>query len=172
MVYYNHFYDYQSGSSVQWVECSPVVWETSVQSQVASYCNILTSYPAGQSDEKCTCVNHRCIRSKISGDQGITLTVDELNWEQMWRSQEVGGRQIIILTRRQEVQISWRKDVGIRTMSQQRLGPRPPVEQPRRTGKKCCYGQKSRGHYVAVVFSLQLTSHTIIPFVTLSNPFE
>ena len=23
--------------------------------------------------------------------------------------------------------------------------PRPPVEQPRRTGKKCCYGQKSGG---------------------------
>ena len=31
-------------------------------------CNILTSDPAELSDEKCTCVNNRCIRSKISGD--------------------------------------------------------------------------------------------------------
>ena len=47
--------------------------------------------------------------------------------------------------------------------------PRSPVEQPRRTGKKCCYGQKSGGQYVAVLFSLQLTSYTVKPFVTLSN---
>ena len=33
-----------------------------------SMCNILTSDPAKLSDEKCTCVNNRCIRSKISGD--------------------------------------------------------------------------------------------------------
>ena len=32
----------------------------------------------------------------------------------------------------------------------------PPVEQPRRTGKKRCYGHKSRGQYVAVLFGLQL----------------
>ena len=91
-----------------------------------SHCNILTSDPAGLSDEKCTCVNNRCIRAKISGDQGITLNVDVLNWVQMWRSQEVGGRQIIIYPRRREVHISWREDAGMRTMSQQRLGPQPP----------------------------------------------
>ena len=34
--------------------------------------------------------------------------------------------------------------------------PRPPVELPRRTGKKRCYGLKSRGQYVAVLFGLQL----------------
>ena len=43
------------------------------------HCNILTSDPAGLSDEKCTSVNNRCIRSKISRGQGITLTVDRLN---------------------------------------------------------------------------------------------
>ena len=32
------------------------------------YCCILTSDPGGLSDEKCTCVNNRCIRSKILGD--------------------------------------------------------------------------------------------------------
>ena len=31
-------------------------------------CCILTSDPAGLSDEKCTCVNNRFIQSKISGD--------------------------------------------------------------------------------------------------------
>ena len=35
-------------------------------------CCILTSDPAKLSNEKCTCVNNRCIRSKISGDQGRT----------------------------------------------------------------------------------------------------
>ena len=47
--------------------------------------------------------------------------------------------------------------------------PRPPVEQPRRTGKKYYYSLKSGGQYVAVLFSLQLTSHTVKPFITLSN---
>ena len=46
--------------------------------------------------------------------------------------------------------------------------PERPVEQPRRTGKKRCYGHKSGGQYVAVLFSLQLTSHTVKPF----EPFE
>ena len=31
-------------------------------------CNILTSDPAELSNKKCTCVNNRCIRSRISGD--------------------------------------------------------------------------------------------------------
>ncbi len=36
----------------------------------------------------------------------------------------------------------------------ERLGSQ--VEQPRRTGKKRCYGHKSGGQYVAVLFGLQL----------------
>ena len=70
------------------------------------------------------------------------------------------------------VQMSWREDAGMRTMSQRGWAPRPPVEQPRRTGKKRFYGHKSGGQYVAVLFSLQLTSHTVKPLVTLSNPFK
>ena len=46
--------------------------------------------------------------------------------------------------------------------------PRPPVEQPRRTGKKRGYGHKSGGQYVAVLIGLQLPL-TVKP---LSNPFE
>ena len=70
-----------------------------------------------------------------------------------------------------EVQISWREDAGMRNMSQRGWAPRPPVEQPRRMGKKHCYGHKSRGQYVAVLFSLQLAL-TVKPLVKLLNPFK
>ena len=68
-----------------------------------------------------------------------------------------------------EPQMSWREDAGMRTMSQRGWAPRPPVEQPRRTGKKRCYGHRSGGQYVAVLFSLQLTSHTVKPLVTFQT---
>ena len=58
-----------------------------------------------------------------------------------------------------------RENAGMRNMSQRGCAPRPPVEQPRRTGKKRCYGHKSWGQYVAVLFGLQL-------HLTFSNPFE
>ena len=53
-------------------------------------------------------------------------------------------------------QMSWREDAGMRNMSQRGWTPRPPVEQPRRTGKKRCYVHKSGGQYVAVLFCLKL----------------
>ena len=51
---------------------------------------------------------------------------------------------------------SWREDAGLRNMSQRGCAPRPPIEQPWRTGKKGGYGQLSGGQYVAVLFRLQL----------------
>ena len=49
------------------------------------------------------------------------------------------------------------------------LGPSgPPVEQPSRMRKKCCYSQRNLGSICSSLFSLQLTSHTQ-PF---RNPFE
>ena len=53
-------------------------------------------------------------------------------------------------------QTSWRVDAGLRNMSQRGWAPRPPVEQPRRTGKKRCCGHRRGGQYVAVLFGLQL----------------
>ena len=38
-------------------------------------------------------------------------------------------------------QTSWWEDAGLRNMSQRGCAPRPPVEQPRRRGKKRGYGQ-------------------------------
>ena len=58
-----------------------------------------------------------------------------------------------------EVRPVGEEDTGVRNMSQRGWAPRPPGEQPRRTGKKRCYGHKSGGQYVAVLFGLQLTSH-------------
>ena len=53
------------------------------------------------------------------------------------------------------------------------LGPAgPPVEQPSRMRKKCCYSQRNFGSICCSLFSLQLTSHTQPfhnPFATLSN---
>ena len=51
-------------------------------------CNILTSDPAKLSNKKCTCVNNRCISSKISGDNlecrrvefGANVTLTGSRW--------------------------------------------------------------------------------------------
>ena len=37
-------------------------------------------------------------------------------------------------------QMSWKEDAGWRNMSQRGWVPRPPIKQPRRTGKKHGYG--------------------------------
>ena len=58
---------------------------------------------------------------------------------------------------------SWREDGGMRNMSQRGWDPRPPVEQPRRTGKKHCYGRKSGGSVCSnSVQSPNSLSHTTI----------
>ena len=64
---------------------------------------------------------------------------------------------------------SCREDAGMRNMSQRGWAPRPPVEQPRRTGKKHCYGHKSGGSICcSSVHSPTHLSHS----KTFSNPFE
>ena len=109
-------------------------------------------------NRKCTCVNNRCIRSR-----NIRI------WPWMsrgWIECEIvtlAGRRVGVKLlynpgdrkfKSVGDQVSWRKDAGMRTMSQRGWAPRPPVEQPKRTGKKRCYGHKSGGQYVAVLFSL------------------
>ena len=59
-------------------------------------CCILTSDPAKLSKEICTLVNNRCVRSKISGDQGTPWLSGGWIECELGRSQEVDGRQIII----------------------------------------------------------------------------
>ena len=59
---------------------------------------------------------------------------------------------------------------AVRTNSRQRAcGPQwPPVEQPSKMRKKCCYSQRNLGSICCSLFPLQLTSH----MQTFRNPFE
>ena len=57
-------------------------------------------------------------------------------------------------------QISWREDAGMRNMSQRGWAPRPPIEQPRRTGKKRCCGHKSGGNMLQFCSVSNSLSHT------------
>ena len=137
----------------------------------------MASDQAELSDEKFTWVNNRCIRLKISGDnldcRRVELSANCDATGSRWMSNNY-------ITRvRQEV-----SQLEIRVWSQllqfeeweprhsRGWAPRPPVEQLRRTWKKCCYSQKSGGQYVAVfVQSPTHLSHVTFrnPFVTLSN---
>ena len=67
-------------------------------------------------------------------------------------------------------QTSWKSDAVEKTSTQRGWAPRPPVKQLMRTGKKRCYGHKSGGQYVAVLFGLQLPlTHT--PFNKMRSVF-
>ena len=117
--------------------------------------------------KKCTCVNNRCIRSKISGDQG-----------QPWLSRGWIECEIVTPTGSR-----WTSNYYITpaTGSSSYLERRcwnenhvpaqagPPVEQPRRTGKKGCDSQKSGGSICCC--SVQSPTH-LSHNNTLRNPFE
>ena len=60
---------------------------------IISHCNILTSDSAELSNKKCICVNNRCIRSKISGDN---LECERIELCAAATLIEAGGRQTII----------------------------------------------------------------------------
>ena len=94
------------------------------------HCNILTSDPAKLSDEKCTCVNNRCIRSKISGDN-----LDCRRVEMRANCDATGSRWMSnnYITRvRQDVSLleigEWSQYSSSRSENQthQRLGPQVP----------------------------------------------
>ena len=126
-------------------------------SKTICLCCILTSDPNKLSNEKCTCVNNMHPVEEI---RGITLTVNGLNWVGVQQWYKPGwDRKSGSWSSELEVSVP---DRAVGTSSQQRgWAPRPPVEQPRRTKKTHCYGWRSwGGQYVAVLFSLQLTSHT------------
>ena len=93
----------------------------------------------GCQNRKCTSVNNRCIRSR--NIRIITLTVDRLNeceivtptrrrWVLNNYIMQSTGNSISLETRPVGDKMRYRKPAP------ERLGPRPPVEQTRRTGKK------------------------------------
>ena len=143
------------------------------------------------------CVNNKCIRSRNIKIKPwpwtgwISAICDahkkKVDFEQLYYSVHRKFNQLEIRCGREnqhpaegalrtsdwavEDQTSWREGAGMRNMSQRGWALGPPVEQPRRTRKKRCYGHKSGGQYVAVLFGLQLP-FTVKPLVTLSNPFK
>ena len=124
-----------------------------------SICSMLTSDPAELSDEKFTSVNNRCIRSKISGDnlncRQVQLSANCDATGSRWMSNNY-------ITRvRQEVnqleRRCWNENhvpaeagpLGLRLSSLRERERNAVIA--RRVGG---------GQYVAVLFSLRLTSHT------------
>ena len=127
--------------------------------------------------KKCACVNKRCIRSKISGDQGQPwlsrnwieceiVTLAGSRWASNYYITPATSNYYItpafsLQLTWTKVQVSWSENAGMGTISLQRLGPpRPPVEQPRRTARKGCDSQKRGGQYVAVFVRSPTPSHT------------
>ena len=98
----------------------------------------------GCQNRKCTYVNNRCIWSR--NIRIITLTVDGLNECNLWRPQEEGGVELLYYSVKTGSQLVWRPDPLVTRCGRESQHPaewalRPPVEQPRRTGKKRSYGQ-------------------------------
>ena len=119
--------------------------------------------------KKCTCVNNRCIRSNISGDEGRPwLSRGWIEWAEnndITRG-ETGSQAV-------GVQISWREDAGMRTISHQGLSLQAPGWAAQENRKERVWYPEEWGvNMLQSLFSLQLTSHTIIPFVNLSNYFN
>ena len=108
--------------------------------------------------------------------QDITLTVDGLNSVQMRRhKKQVNDKQLYNPVPRRvelvgvsllEFELQFE---AVRTRTQQRAGlPGPPVEQPSRTRKKCCYNTEELGIYMWQ----SVQSPTYLSHIILSQPFR
>ena len=98
----------------------------------------------GCQNRKCTCVNNRCTRSR--NIRIITLTVDRLNESEIVKPTRRRLTMNYYITQCTGNSISWGSDelkirCGRENQHPAEWAPRPPVEQPRRTGKKRGYGQ-------------------------------
>ena len=100
--------------------------------------NLLTSEPAGLLDEKCTCVNNRCIRSKMSGDNldcrwvelSTNVTLARSRWTSNYYITPATGSSDQLERR------CWNEN----HVSAEAWTPMPPFEQPWSMGKKSCGG--------------------------------
>ena len=104
--------------------------------------------------------------------QGITLIVDGLNWVQIWRPQEAGGRKQCYNPAQQEVQLVWSQLLqfeAVRTSFQERAGPSGPrLSSPAERERSAAKDRGTGGQYVAV--SVQSPTH--LSHITLSQPFR
>ena len=97
--------------------------------------------------KKCTSVNNRCIRWKISGDQRrpwLSRGWIECEIVTLAGSRWVSNYYITPATGSSD-QLKWKKMLEWEACPNRVWAPEPPVEQPMRTGKKGCDSQKSGG---------------------------
>ena len=109
--------------------------------------------------------------------QDITLTVDRLNSVQMWRSQDAGGCQTIILPGATESWVSWSqlqlKFEAVRTSSQQRpWALRSPGWAAQQNKKEVLLKTEELGGQYVAVYPVSNSPLTHKPFATLSQTFR
>ena len=160
----------------------------SIQNEMACFPNV-TYWPSTEpSIKRCTCVNKWKKAKQVNPVEDIGISpwpvdVVEFGADAYAHRKQVDVNQLYNQVPQtawcsESVQSSWRQfqsQLEIRwprsenQLLTEGLGPQwPTVEQPSRMRKKCCYGQKNLGQYVAVCPRLQLTSHTQ-PTSTLSR---
>ena len=128
-------------------------------------CNILTPDPAELSSDKCTCVNNRCIRSKISGNNldcrrvelSANLTLTRSRWmsnnyitrcDRKFRS--VGDQSLKSVFQFEE----WEPDPA-------EAGPQVPrLSSPGERERNAAIARRVGVNMLQSLFNLQLTSHT------------
>ena len=128
-----------------WTLYSLDLWPSTNYIYIYIYIYIYVEYwpptRLGCQNRKCTFINNRCIRSR---NIKILKPWPWMGWmsAKLWRSQEEEWASNYYITRvKTGSQSVWRSDYLVRrcwneNMSQRGWTPRPPVEQPRRTGKK------------------------------------
>ena len=128
--------------------------------------NILTSDSAELSDDKCTCVNNRCIRSKISEDnldcRRVKLSANVTLTRSRWATNSY--------ITRCDRKFRWVGDQSLKSVFQfEEWEPDPAEARPPGT-RLSSPGERKRNAVIArrvgvnmlqSLFSLQLTSHTI-----------
>ena len=111
--------------------------------------------------KKFTCVNNRCIRSKISGGVRI-VTLAGSKWSSNYNITPATG------SSDQSEKRCWNED----HVPAEAGPPGPRLSSPGERERNAVMAKRVGVNDVAVLFSLQLISHTTIPFITLSNPFK
>ena len=100
--------------------------------------------------KKCTCVNNRCIRSKISGDQGRSWLLRGWILCELWRSQEVGGSQIFYNP----------GDRKFRSVGEKMQEREPCPSSPGKRERNTVIAGRVWGQYVAIFVRSPTHSHT------------
>ena len=130
----------------------------------------MTSDPAGLSDEKCTCVNNRCTRSKISGDDidcrrvelSTNVTLTRSRWSSNYYTTPATG------SSDQLERKCWNEN----HVPAEAGPPGPRLSSPGERERNATVARRVGGSICCS--SVQSPTHfsQIIPFVTLSNPFK